>query len=77
MKNQITITKKQAQQFNSMKATLNRIAKEYQTPTQLQRQSQSDYGLEYSEAMEMAYENIQSEAKFAVRGVKSLKLENS
>jgi hypothetical protein len=67
------MTTKQKQQFNSMLFTLKKISKSYQTPNQLRRGSESQYGLDYTEALEMAYENIQSEARYAAKGVKELK----
>lgn len=42
--------------------------KSYSTPEQLKRRASGDYGLEYIEALEMAYENLQEEAKRAVHG---------
>lgn len=62
------MTPKQAEQFNKMRATLNRIGKDYMTPKQIERDTGA--GLEYTEYLEMAYENIQSEAKAAVKGVR-------
>lgn len=47
---------------------LKRIAVGYHTTDQLRRQAERKYGLGYEEALEMAYENIQQEAKEAVRG---------
>lgn len=41
-----------------MLTTLKRISKDYQTPAQLQRNSNKDFGLSYEESLEMAYENI-------------------
>ena len=55
-----------------MRNALIRIAKEYQTPAQLRRSSNSMYGLDFEESIEMSYENIQSDAKAAVKGVKAL-----
>lgn len=49
---------------------LRRIAKDYQTPEQIRRSSEKDYGLSYSEALEYAYENLQSEAAYAIKGVR-------
>lgn len=43
---------------------------QYQTPSQLQRSSSKRYGLDYAEAMEYAYENIQQTAKAAIKGVR-------
>ena len=42
----------------------------YQTPNQLRRQSEKDYGLDYEEALGYAYENIQQTAKNAIKGVR-------
>jgi len=42
----------------------------YQTPEQLQRDSTKKWGLDYTEAMEYAYENIQGTAKNAIKGVR-------
>lgn len=66
------MTPKQVEQFNRMRDTLIRIAREYQTPDQLRRNADRDYGLDFSEAIEMAYENIQGEARAAVRGVRAV-----
>lgn len=49
--------------------TLRRIAKHYQTAEQLQRRAYKDWGLhDPLEALEYAYENIQQEAKIAIKG---------
>lgn len=37
------------------------------TPDQLKRDSQNEYGVEYDEALEMAYENVRQIARNAVR----------
>jgi len=66
------ITDKQKHQFNLMRATLRRICKDYSTPAQLRRNSEKDYGLGFEEVIEMAYENIQQDAAYAVKGVKEL-----
>ena len=50
--------------------TLKCIARGYQTTDQLRKESEKRYGLEYHEALEYAYENIQQEAKFAIKGVR-------
>lgn len=70
----ISITKKQAEQFNRMRASLIQIAKEYQTPAQLRRNSEKQYGLDYEDCLEMSYENIQDTAKIASKGVKAIEL---
>lgn len=51
-------------------AALRRIAKSYQTPAQLRRNSEKEFGLDYEEALEYAYENIQAEAAAAIKGVR-------
>jgi hypothetical protein len=47
---------------------LKRIAKGSQTTSQLRRSSEQSYGLDYVEALEMAYENLQVAAASAIRG---------
>lgn len=64
------MTTKQLVQYNRMVAALVTIHKLYQTPAQLKKNSQKQYGIDYVEALEMAYENIQNDAKFAVKGIK-------
>ena len=66
------ITEKQRQQFNLMRMALIQIHKDFQTPTQLQRDCKGDYGLDFEETIEMAYENIQSLAKSIVKGIKQI-----
>jgi len=67
----ILITEKQKQQFNIMLNALKKI-KAYQTPDRLRKDSEKDWGLDFEEAIEMAYENIQGEAAFASKNVKPL-----
>lgn len=43
---------------------------QYDTPTRLKKDSRGDWGLDYEEALEMSYENIQEEAKSALKGIK-------
>lgn len=71
-KTKVTITERQANQFNYMLAILKMISKDYQTPAQLRKNSEKEYGLDYEESLEMAYENIQGEAAFAAKGVKPI-----
>lgn len=49
---------------------LTRIAKAYMTPAQIRKAARDKYGLDYAEALEMAYENILAEAKGAIKGKK-------
>lgn len=65
---------KKHQQIRRMYDALNTIAKGYQTPKQLRKESKGQYGLDFEEAIEMSYENIQLEAKSAIKGVKLEKL---
>ncbi|WP_186095650.1 hypothetical protein [Burkholderia gladioli] len=46
------------------------IATAYQTPAQIRRTSEKKWGLPYCEALEYAYENIQQEARNAIKGVR-------
>ena len=64
------MTPKQQEQFNRMRATLKLIATGYQTPDQLRRGAEREYGIAADEAIEYAYENIQQEARRAVAGVR-------
>ena len=45
---------------------LKRIARGYQTPDQIRRSAEKDWGVSYLEGLEMAYENIQMEAQRAI-----------
>jgi len=67
----VQITEKQKQQFNLMLNALKKI-KAYQSPEKLRKDSSKDWGLDFEEAIEMAYENIQGEAAFACKNVKPL-----
>ena len=66
------MTSRQAEQFNRMRSTLKRIATGYMTPAQIQRDKEQ--GLDYEEYLEMAYGNIQQEARTASKGVREIKL---
>lgn len=48
---------------------------QYDTPGRLRRSSEKDWGVDFEEAIEMAYENIQEEAKRAIKGVRRPKRE--
>ena len=48
---------------------LKRIAS-YDSPERLRRDSEKSYGLDYTEALEMAYDNVLQEAKNAIRGAR-------
>jgi hypothetical protein len=49
---------------------LKHIATGYQTVEQLRRGSEKRYGLEFTEALGYAYENIIDEARRAIRGAR-------
>ena len=49
--------------------TLKRISRDYMTPAQIRRDA-DNAGLDVEEYLEMSYENIQSEAKAAVKGLR-------
>lgn len=66
------MTKKQIEQFNRMRLALRKISKQYRTYESIKRSAGKDYGLDYTEALEMSYENIQGEAEIAVRGVREI-----
>ncbi len=66
------MTDKQKNQFNKMRTALRRIMN-YQSVNQLNRLSQKQYGLEPTEAIEMAYENIIAYAQIAVKGILAIK----
>ena len=49
---------------------LRTIAKGYQSPTQLHRNAEREFGCDGADAIEMAYENIQQLAANAIKGVR-------
>ncbi len=49
-----------------LRNVLTRIAKHYMTTKQLEKHA-AKFGLSYEEHLEMAYENIQADAKFALQ----------
>lgn len=74
MSKKIMITETQAHDFNRMLYALRKIWKFYQTPEQLRRGSEEQYGLGFEESIEMAYENLRGEAYRASKGVKEIKI---
>lgn len=66
------MTEKQKQQFNLMRDALIQISKGYMTTKQMRKQSEKEYGLDFQECLEMAYENIQEGAKRIVKGIKQI-----
>lgn len=59
---------KAERQVDILRAALQIITR-YSSPERLRRESEKQYGLEYAEALEMAYENVRSEAAVALRTV--------
>jgi len=66
--------KRIALDYAVMYTFLRRIAA-YHTPERLRNRSQKDWGLDYEEALEMAYENVLQEAKSALKAVRKPFLE--
>lgn len=63
-----TKTDKRLEREQRMHDALRRIAFEYKSPDKLQRDARREYGLEYVEALEYAYENIQALAYRTIKG---------
>ena len=55
---------------------LKRITR-YASTDQMRRNSQRNYGLEYVEMLEMAYENVKNEAASALKGMRRPKITDS
>jgi hypothetical protein len=68
---QIQITQKQKENYNKMLNALKTITK-YQSPEKLRKDSKKDWGLDFEEAIEYAYDNIQGEAKIASKGIRPI-----
>lgn len=49
---------------------LKKISKQYMTPQQIYKNSVKIYGVDYEEALEMTYENLQHEASMAIKGIR-------
>ena len=62
-------SKKDQELIIRLYAALKRITC-YQSPERLQRSSQKEWGLDYQEALEGAYENVIQEAKDGIKGVR-------
>lgn len=80
MKKKIEITAKQAEQFNKMLRALRMIAghkgnAHFMTTDQLREEAaKADMGIDFEEAIEMAYDNIQTTAKFVSKGVREIQI---
>ena len=57
------------EKFNKMLSTLRNIAESYLTPDQLREIADTGYGMEYDEALENAYKNIQLEAAACIKSI--------
>jgi hypothetical protein len=60
---------KQERDFAQMYTFLKRIVT-YDTPAQMRRNSEKNWGLQFDECIEMAYENIQQEARNGLKGIR-------
>jgi len=67
------MTEKQKNNYNKMLEVLQKISRKYYKSEQLKRKSEKEYGLNYEEALEMSYDNIQSEAHNACKGISKIK----
>lgn len=65
------MTNTQKQQFNRMRNALRRIAYDYQTAEEL-RKNEGQYGLDFDEEIEMSYDNMQNDAKNAVKNIRAV-----
>lgn len=71
--NNLLISKKKAEQFNAMLKSLRKIYKEYMSPEQMRKHEDADFH-GFDEFISMSYDNIQSEARFASKGVQPIDL---
>lgn len=71
------MTPKQMEQFNRMRSALRVIAFYYETPEQLRRSAEKNYGLNEIEVISLSYRNIKLIAKSAVFGVREAKEKRS
>jgi hypothetical protein len=62
------MTELEKRNYNKMREALMRIT-QYESPEELRQVSEEKYGLEFEKAIEMSYDNIQSEAQFGLRGI--------
>jgi len=67
------MNKTQKERYNKMLLALKIITKGFQTPKQLRISCKADYGLDYIEALEYAYENMRNEAHNACHNVRVIK----
>lgn len=63
------MTPAQEKQFVRMHEALKRITC-YQSPSHMRKHSIKEWGLPFEEVLEIAYENVQEEAKQAVKGIR-------
>jgi len=78
----ITITNQQAEVFNRMLHTLRMIGGNKSEPTTFMtadelRKSDEAKFMGFEEVIEMAYENMQGQAKECVKGIREIKLDQS
>lgn len=69
----ITITVKQAQQYNLMLHVLRKIHKEYMSPDRMRKHPDAEFH-GFEEYLSMAYENIQEEARVVSYKLQDIKI---
>jgi hypothetical protein len=71
---EMTMEDKMTKSLGIAIGALSKIANDYQTPEELRRNPKDDYGLDldYEEALEMSYKNMQGEAQHAMELLKKL-----
>lgn len=67
------MTEKQQRQFNAMRAALIHIAKSSQEPSRLRRKSEKSIWADYTELLEVEYQDIRTEAWRSVKGIREIK----
>jgi hypothetical protein len=70
------MTPTERKHFEQMYVALTRIT-HYQSVERMRRSSGRDWGLEFTETLEYAYENVLGEAKMGLKGVRRSKPENA
>lgn len=66
------MTERQKETYNRMLLALKKIANGYMTVSQIRKYSGDEYGLDFIDTVEMAYENVQAEAKAASKGIRPI-----
>lgn len=67
------MTEQEKINYNKMFNILLKISSQYQTPGEIKDNSEETFGLDFEEALEMSYDNIQLEAIMAIHGLNVIK----